>query len=205
MARPGRAPVKRLIGIALLLVLCLLAWRVYSLSNERRLAFEKARRAERLATGVAAMPMPGSAPVAEGSPRGIGFGLTFAQVDAAPGSPSTQLNCHGEPRELARPHRDSCNPYSGDTSCRTVLPVACIQPATGTLGATQPTMGALLRSADSAMRLCVAELGAGWRMAEFHDGPGWLIDGARGNGLAGNTRYWVHINDQPGNCWDSPP
>ena len=86
-----------------------------------------------------------------------------------------------------------------------MLPVACFQPGSGSVGATQPTMGALLKSADAGTQRCAAELGAGWRMAELHDGPGSAITGARGAGLAGSTRYWVHINDQPGNCWDSPP
>ncbi len=35
--------------------------------------------------------------------------------------------------------------------------------------------------------------------------PGSAITGTHGAGLAASTRYWVHVNDQPGNCWDSPP
>ena len=199
---------KRLIGVALLLVLCLVGWQVYSLALERKLARETAldltRRAERVEANVT--PAPSAAAVAAlASQRGIGFALTFARVDVATASGSAQLSCHGDPRELARPHSDSCNPYGGDTSCRTVLPVACYQPGSGSVGATQPTMGALLKSADAGTQRCAAELGAGWRMAELHDGPGSAITGARGAGLAGSTRYWVHINDQPGNCWDSPP
>ena len=45
-------------------------------------------------------------------------------------------------------------------------------------------------------------------MAEFHDGGGgWGLQGQRGMGLGqpGLTRYWVAINDQRGNCWDSAP
>ncbi len=193
---------KRLIGIALLLALCLLAWQVYSLSLDRK----RARDAQQ--TAVRAAAARASASAADGAPpaaRGIGHGLTFARVDDAAGSGTTQLNCNGEPRELARPHLGGCNPISGDTSCRTVLPVACFQPGTGGVGATQPTMGALLKSADAGTQRCAAELGAGWRMAELHDGPGTAITGTRGAGLAGSTRYWVHVNDQPGNCWDSPP
>lgn len=195
---------KRLIGVALLLVLCFSAWRVYVLSIERKGALEKSRRAE-LAAHRQEQPPGTSLANAEEPTRGIGFGLTFARVDAEADSPSIQLNCHGEPHEMARPHRGSCNPYRGDTSCRTVLPIACIQPATGALIATRPTMGALLKSAESGTQRCAAELGEGWRMAEFHDGSGWLINGARGAGLSGSTRYWVHINDQSGNCWDSSP
>jgi hypothetical protein len=76
----------------------------------------------------------------------------------------------------------------------------------GQLGATTPVMGAILKSEPEASARCEAELGAGWRMAEFHDGGGgWGLQGERQGGLRPGTRYWVHINDQRGNCWNSPP
>ena len=193
---------KRLIGIALLLALCVLAWQVYSLSLERKRARDAQQAGLRAAATRASASATDDAPPA---PRGIGHGLTFARVDGDAGSSTTQLNCNGEPRELARPHLGGCNPISGDTSCRTVLPVACFQPGSGSVGATQPMMGALLKSADTGTQRCAAELGTGWRMAELHDGPGSAVTGTRGAGLSGSTRYWVHVNDQPGNCWDSPP
>jgi hypothetical protein len=165
-------------------------------------------------------------------PRPIGHGLTFALAPTESGGGGgstaaelanlTHLSCHGEPRQVDQPHRDSCNPYKGDTSCRVVLPVLCFQgkglpqPAGidagqykgwsgGVLGATQPVMGAILTSNAAGTARCEKELGAGWRMAEFHDAGGWGMQGQRGLGLAPNTRFWVHINDQPGNCWDSKP
>ncbi len=193
---------KRLIGIALLLALCLIAWQVYSLSLDRKRTRDAQQMTLRAAAARAsARPADGAPPAA----RGIGHGLTFARVDGDAGSSTAQLNCNGEPRELARPHLGGCNPISGDTSCRTVLPVACFQPGSGSVGATQPTMGALLKSADAGTQRCAAELGTGWRMAELHDGPGSAITGSRGAGLSGSTRYWMHVNDQHGNCWDSPP
>jgi len=158
------------------------------------------------------------------SARPIGRGLSFALAD-----PSTvparvaHLSCHGEPTPIDHPHRGSCNPYEGDTSCRTVLPIACYRPSgaaappnleqdfykgwtNGELGATKPIMGAIIKSEAAASARCEAELGTGWRMAEFHDGNGgWGLQGGRGRGLRGGTRYWVRINDQPGNCWNSPP
>ena len=187
----------------------------------------KTRKEEAQAAGAA----PGSkAPVAAvqtapATPRPIGFGLTFALAapdDKAPAD-VVSLSCHGEPRTLDRPHKGSCNPYDGDTSCRVVLPVLCLKPSGaskptgvvdgfyqgwtgGTLAATQPVMGAILESASVASARCEAELGAGWRMAEFHDGQGgWGLQGLRGQGFAANARYWVHVNDQRGNCWDSAP
>lgn len=166
----------------------------------------------------------GTASAAEEAARGIGHGLSFALV-GAPATPPTvaHLGCHGEPQPTDRPHEGSCNPYAGDSSCRVVLPVACFRPSgaaqpphvqadfykgwtNGQLGATQPVMGALLKSAPAASARCEAELGPGWRMAEFHDGGGgWGLQGERGPGIRPDTRYWVHINDQRGNCWDSAP
>lgn len=157
--------------------------------------------------------------------RPISFGLTFAlaPVDGKLPLDVVGLSCHGEPRQLDRPHQDSCNPYQGDTSCRTVLPVLCIKTTGapkpvgvqnsfyqgwvgGTLAATQAVMGAVLGSPAVATARCVAELGDGWRMAEFHDGQGgWGLEGHKGSGFETRTRYWVHINDQPGNCWNSEP
>src|SRR5205823_1278208 len=49
---------------------------------------------------------------------------------------------------------------------------------------------------------CRSALGAGWRMAEFHDGKGGWGFVARGH-ISSTSRFWVRINDQPGNCWDS--
>jgi hypothetical protein len=76
---------------------------------------------------------------------------------------------------------------------------------------------------------CIASFGTGWRMAEWHDGQ--YILGMDATHFYGNTsnssspwasgvpahgghtffafgnvrsdkRYWVTINDQPGNCWN---
>jgi len=157
-------------------------------------------------------------------PRPIGYGLSFAFANE-PGLPQNvaHLNCHGDPAPADRPHRGSCNPYDGDTSCRVVLPIACFRSSGaaapqgleqnfykgwthGQLGATEPVMGAILKSEPAASARCEAELGAGWRMAEFHDGGGgWGLQGERRKGLRPLTRYWVYINDQRGNCWDSKP
>ena len=185
---------------------------------------------------VAVMANSSDSAAVSGAPRQISHGLTFAispvpSAVPAPvsggGAPAglvnlAHLSCHGEPRQVDQPHRESCNPYKGDTSCRVVLPVLCFQSkglpqpseisagayqgwSGGVLGATQPVMGAILTSDLAGSARCEKELGPGWRMAEFHDAGGWGMQGQRGLGLAPNTRFWVHINDQPGNCWDSKP
>ncbi len=199
--------------------------------NKSRSEGEKKLAADKKAAAPAA-PTPASAPVstqvgaAAPSPaqKPIGFGLSFAMVQDSRQPPDTvHFNCHGEPAGLDRPHNGSCNPYQGDTSCRTVLPVLCLKPGTdpqpagveagfykgwtgGTLSATQPVMGAILSSQAVAHARCEAEFGTGWRMAEFHDARGgWGVQGLRGQGYSPGTRYWVSVNDQPGNCWNSTP
>jgi hypothetical protein len=138
---------------------------------------------------------------------------------------------------ITQPHSDSCNPYAGDTSCRAVLPVLCIKKdgstpesalgeaikpsrqaisfndistdgwAAGSVSSTQPVAGFVIGSLAGANARCEKELGAGWRMAEFHDGVGgqggWGFVAQRGISLDGRLRHWVHINDQPGNCWNN--
>lgn len=169
-------------------------------------------------------PQAGKASAVATPAGGIGYGLTFAVVTEAKLPPEVAyLSCQGEPRQVDRPHKEACNPLQGDTSCRTVLPVLCVSasgaplPAgvasglgpnwtKGSLGATQPVMGAILDSEAAASALCVQELGPGWRMAEFTDGPsGGDLVGQRGLGLRGNNRYWVLSKGQPANCWNSAP
>jgi hypothetical protein len=172
----------------------------------------------------AAPPAPLATAMPADATRPIGRGLSFALADSATlPARVAHLSCHGQPEPIDHPHRGSCNPYEGDTSCRTVLPIACYRSSGaaappnleqdfykgwthGQLGATKPIMGAILKSEPEASARCEAELGAGWRMAEFHDGGGgWGLQGERQTGLRSGTRYWVHINDQRGNCWNSAP
>lgn len=150
----------------------------------------------------------------------------------------------------------SCNAYVGDTACSAALPVLCLKRdgsprpnyaihdtggamhdefyrgwASGHLATTLPIVGTTLTSAAGADAVCAEAFGAGWRMAEFHDGrymPGMKHDqhygSARywgsespwsiGDSLAGgwafwaygnvrdDTRFWVRIDDQPANCWN---
>ena len=145
--------------------------------------------------------------------RPIGFGLTFAAAapnNEQPSQPGvSQIGCHGQPAPSDKPNKGTCNPYEGDTSCRVVLPVLCLSAGGGTanIGATAPVMGALLQSRPEANARCEKELGAGWRMADFHASGGWSINGRLGQGMlsSGSTRYWVAIDDQLANCWDSKP
>lgn len=116
------------------------------------------------------------------------------------------------------------NPYRGDTECTKSRPILCInrdhsQPPTadyayqwghGQVQLTGYVVGTQLTSKATADGICQQNFGAGWRMAEFHDGgmgmypassSGWAF-WAYG-GLPIGQRFWVSINDQPGNPWNS--
>jgi hypothetical protein len=142
------------------------------------------------------------------------------------------MSCHGEPKEgITQPHEGSCNPYKGDASCRLALPILCINKdnsaadaitsaekekgnipdgwAAGIVGSTAPVAGFVIGSLAGANARCEKELGAGWRMASFHDGSGgragWGFTAQRGAQLDPRYRHWVYVNDQPGNCWNNKP
>jgi hypothetical protein len=127
------------------------------------------------------------------------------------------VGCHGGPATGLNP---KCNAYQGDTSCSEIRPVLCInksialvQPslpydqynqwAAGEVRLTKPILGIQLNSLMAANSLCAEYFGAGWRMAEFHDGWGWGF-WAKGN-ISSDERFWVYINDQRANCWDGEP
>jgi hypothetical protein len=77
----------------------------------------------------------------------------------------------------------------------------------GSVASTEPVAGFVIGSLALANARCEKELGSGWRMAEFHDGlggqGGWGFVAKRGNRLDTRLRHWVHVNDQPGNCWNN--
>lgn len=146
------------------------------------------------------------------------FGMTWGQLadDKLPPD-AVQMSCHGQPRDsMTQAHKDSCNPYAGDTSCRIVLPILCIEKtrsgvsdaavdgtAPDKIASTQGVAGFVLGSLEGANARCEKELGTGWRMAEHHDGGGFSVIAKRGTPLDTHLRHWVHISNQPGNCWDS--
>lgn len=129
----------------------------------------------------------------------------------------------------------STNPYQGDTYTSNMLPVLCINKnnppypgagvignpvqtpggawrrtwSGGTIAVTAPVQGTSLTSLAVANALCAGQFGAGYRMAEFHDGDptvwsGWdfwaQVLGANIGPFQG-TRFWVYINGQNANPW----
>ena len=76
---------------------------------------------------------------------------------------------------------------------------------------TDPVQGCALTSLAEANNYCKSQFTDEYRMAEHHDAvisPGWAIWGyghLRDDVDAGtdDLEYWLHINNQPGNCWNS--
>lgn len=127
------------------------------------------------------------------------------------------VSCHGQP--FAPTQTGSCDAYVGDTACSTVLPVLCLRqdgrPAPdpslrehwgeGVLALAPAVAGSSFGSQGAADGYCRAQLGAGWRLAEHHDGQGqgWQLHAV--GDIGARTRFWVANNDMPANCWNSQP
>lgn len=118
-----------------------------------------------------------------------------------------------------------CDAYQGDTACAQPRPLLCIYKPTpafpvpagvnntsqyskwsgGVIATTAPVAGSTFAHSTDASAHCAAQFGAGWRVAEFHDGWGWNFQAYGGTVSAPavpSTRFWVHNNDQPGaTCW----
>jgi hypothetical protein len=107
--------------------------------------------------------------------------------------------------------------YAGDTPITESLPLLAVRegglpmPAVvagseswnkwsgSVVALTSPIPGTELTSLERANELIRAELGEGWRMAEFHEAGGWNF-WARGH-LPAGQRFWVSIDDQNANPW----
>jgi hypothetical protein len=117
----------------------------------------------------------------------------------------------------------STNPYQGDTPCHKALPILAIKVigakrpniigvtydyyqgwCKGFLKLTPPVKGSHLTSLDKVNHIIRKYLGKGWRMAEHHDGGGGWSYWGYGK-IPKDTRFWVYINDQRANPWNSGP
>jgi hypothetical protein len=122
-------------------------------------------------------------------------GLTWGLVSHIDELGVDRVGCSGKPRVDGSSDGQACDPYQGDTSCSTALPILCLKAANlprpnyavagkeyampveyyngwtgGQIGITQPVRGDQLTSVETANELCKAALGEGFRMAEHHDG-----------------------------------
>ncbi|MCA0177804.1 MAG: hypothetical protein LCH73_16215 [Proteobacteria bacterium] len=155
----------------------------------------------------------------------------------------------------------ACEPYEGDTSCAEARPILCVRiddsprpnykviPSGGVavpfyrgwlgghVATTLPVVGNTLTppgpgdEPGNPNHICRQAFGAGWRIAEFHDGryvEGMDVGRYYGNEawnspspwpgrkeanwggwtftayghVRNDMRSWVHIHDQSANCWD---
>lgn len=152
-------------------------------------------------------PPPVPVPVAPPPPRGSCRGMTWSLLK--------------QEKNIVRVGSDPAhtNAYLGDTDCETELSILCLLPKNlpkpeglasdfysgwsgAEIAATTPIAGRLLTSRAEADARCAKALGAGWRMAEHHDGRGgWGLTGV--GEVSRDARFWVAINDQPANPWNS--
>lgn len=146
-------------------------------------------------------------------------GLTFSALSPSENhenSNMTSASCG----ETANGDR-LCNPHKGDTSCDTKLPLLCILdidaavPTTvnrseywsgGVLAKSSPWRGTDIKTLNQANNICAKSFGEKWRVASFHDGGGWAIEGygilSGGNHSRKPYKMWIDIKDQPsGTCW----
>jgi Domain of unknown function (DUF4124) len=187
---------------------------------------ETARPSGRVATGAAVSHgltfglLPAVAPA----------GATDAPTSPAGGMAPVVASCHATPEPADRPRAGSCDPYRGDTACSRSLPLLCFREAQrrareptridarsgrvtpptldaqhfDQLGSGPRIAGERLSSPAVGSQLCEQALGPGWRMARFHERGGWQIPSHRHASLPTQAagRFWVAIDDQPGNCWN---
>jgi hypothetical protein len=161
---------------------------------------------------------------------GMTWGYVTKSVNSVPVvvTGSIYVSCHSTVGGI------DCNPSTGDSKCTKALPILCTyrdptafpQPldvdttpdspydnwSGEVVGTTKPVrpckdLDGTLNGANGVNAYCRAEFGAGWSVAEFHDGSvgggvGWGFNAHGGVGNA-KKRFWVDINDQPnGPCWN---
>ncbi len=96
----------------------------------------------------------------------------------------------------------------------------------GYLAMSKPVQGLQLTSLEAANAICRSSLGAGYEMSRnggkyiagmnftkysgdtWPDwnslrGSGWYLWSYEGGPFTNFTRFWVYVNDQPSNCWNS--
>ncbi len=95
------------------------------------------------------------------------------------------------------------NPYRGDTSCYTELPLLCVAGPNygGQIKATGYVQGSEMTSLEAANNICARYFGDGWKLLEHHHQGGWEVN--LSGSLPLHTRFWVRIGNQYANAWDS--
>ncbi|CAM4948736.1 unnamed protein product [Rotaria socialis] len=154
------------------------------------------------------------------APKGLTFGkeihLSTFGID--------RVGCSGSPG----PSGTTCNPYTGDTL---LLGPGASMPAyfyagwnLGHISTTLPVQGSQFANRAAVNAFCTMYFGSGWIVATFHDGKhiagmngttysgsSWTLNAAQMQtggwhyysygDVRNDTRFWIHIQDQPANCW----
>ncbi len=143
-------------------------------------------------------------PAADINPDATGarYGMTWGVAAPTVGEPLVTVGCGaGVVEPMTRLHTNQCNPYQGDTLCSQRLPALCVL-ASGKeireIKTTIPVPGEQFATRKDADTMCAA-LGPAWRIVTHHDGP-WKMTATASQPLPA-SRFWVAIDDQPGNCW----
>jgi hypothetical protein len=144
-------------------------------------------------------------------------GVTFVEFSDKPlGADMSYLACAKDMTQ------SFCDPYAGDTSCSTALPLACYKDGTSTMPASftvsgysessfvggevkpsAPVRGDRFQTRIEADAFCAGQFGVGWRVLSYQDGSGGFI--SSNSRIAPRTKLWIDIKDQPrGRCWDRP-
>ncbi|MFE2109295.1 hypothetical protein ACFXAF_26015 [Kitasatospora sp. NPDC059463] len=169
------------------------------------------------ATAVAALAPLTAAPSAQAATTANHPGMTWEVLNYGAGFAI----------QVGGPGGTASDAYHGDTPAWNSLPVLCLNQdfrpappgivlgfyngwALGEVEISRPVKGTELTSPEAANAVCRGQFGRTWRQAEFHDGHygdnyawtgGWTF-WANGN-LPKNVRFWVNINDQAANPWNS--
>ncbi|MDP2182770.1 MAG: hypothetical protein Q8K99_09405 [Actinomycetota bacterium] len=149
------------------------------------------------------------------SPPTVRRGVTLANDQRLSRPEEIHLACH-----FGRNGGRRCDPYVGDTTCSTLLSVACLRPgdapspvdAVGVpvstlwsgadIAVTEPVRGDHFRTIDDVDAFCARRFGVRWRSASIHDGGRYQSLVGRGDPRTVRDRVWVDIVDQPhGTCW----
>lgn len=151
---------------------------------------------------------------------GMGLAMSAVVVESDALSPVTMIGCHYERGDLPQ-----CDPLRGNAPCDTPLPLLCFQdldaaaPDTasaafrhahlyelywsgGRIAAAGEVRGDALATVHDADTRCETELGAGWRVASYHEGARSNTFVAYGALTEPFRFHWLDIKDQPyATCW----
>jgi hypothetical protein len=147
----------------------------------------------------------------------VKMGVTLVEYSDKPLGPDMSLLACAKDKT-----QSFCDPYTGDTTCETALPLACYKDGSsvapkdlvvsgyaeasfvgGEVKPSQPIAGAQFSTRAQADAFCARQFGAGWRILSYQDGSGGYVSSR--STIAPRTRLWIDIKDQPrGRCWDRP-